>query len=118
MSFLGTVWVWFLLACPIVFVAGFVWIGRARELDEPVDGVPTYGIWLFMSLGSIGLLIVSGGLIFLAGMGHGADSSLITWIAFPVIIIGPIVYCVAAFRWMSKVRGLLKVQRSGKLRAP
>lgn len=115
MSFVGTVWGWFLLACPVAFIAGFAWIDRARELDEPIEGVPSFGGWLLLSLGSIGLMVVMGGLVFLAGMGHGSDSVLLAWVAMPLIIIGPIVYCVYAFKWMNRIRNALKAQRAGKI---
>lgn len=113
MSVLGIVWCWVLISCPIVFIAGLVWISRARRLHEPIDGVPSMTRWILVSVGSFGLLLLMAGLFFLAALGHGADSELLAWVAVPVIVIGPFYYFASAMKWISRVSSGLQARHSG-----
>ena len=106
---LSMIWGWTVLACPVAFIAGFVWIKRAKELETPVDGVPTVSQWLLRSLGIAALFIVFGVALFLFGMGLGGPSPFAS-IAMFGLIVGPLLYCVHTYRWVSKVSYLLKAQ--------
>lgn len=106
---LSMIWGWTVLACPIAFIAGFVWIRRATELKSPVDDVPTVGQWLFISLGVAALFIVFGTALFVIGMGHGGASAFSS-VAMFALIVGPLIYCVYTYRWISKIRRQLKDQ--------
>lgn len=106
---LSVIWGWTILACPVAFIAGFVWIRRATELKSPVDDIPTAGQWLFISLGVAALFIVFGIALFVIGMGHGG-AHMFSSVAMFALIIGPLLYCVYTYRWIRKVRRRLKEQ--------
>ena len=112
MSIVGTIWGWVLISCPIVFIGGLVWINRARQLNEPIDGVPSMTRWILVSAGSFGVLILMGGILLISGLGHGQGSELIGWIAFPIIVIGPFYYFASAMKWITRVKGGLNAQQS------
>ena len=107
---LSMIWGWTVLACPVAFIAGLVWIRRAKELDSHVDGVPTVGQWVALSLGAVALVVVFGIAILIIGLGHGG-ASLFSSVALYTIIVGPLAYCVYAYRWISKIRRRLKEQQ-------
>lgn len=112
MSLFGVLWGWVLLACPIVFIAGFVWINRAKKLRTPVDGVPSMVRWTLVSAGSLGFLILMALGALAAAFDHSSGSNPILWFAVPVILIGPIFYCVSAMRWITRISGALQAQHA------
>ncbi|MDH3440096.1 MAG: hypothetical protein OEM63_05055 [Gammaproteobacteria bacterium] len=112
MSLFGVLWGWFLLACPLVFIAGLVWINRAKKLDTPVDGVPSMRQWILVSAGSLGFLILMGFVFLAAALDHSSGSNPLSWLALPVILIGPVYYSVSAMRWFTGVRRGLREQQS------
>lgn len=107
---LSMIWGWTVLACPAAFVAGFVWIQRASELETPVNDVPTAGQWLLISMGVAGLFIVLGMAILFIGPARGG-ASVFASVAMFALVVGPLWYCVHTYRWVSKVRRKLKEQR-------
>ena len=107
---LSQIWGWTVLACPVACIAGFVWIGRASELEAPLEGVPSVGGWLLISLGTAVVFVFFGFVLFAIGLGHGG-APIIASVVMYALIIGPFIYCFYAFKWISRVRRKLKEQR-------
>ena len=108
---IDVIWGWAVLACPVAFVAGFIWIGRANELEQPIDGIPTHVQWLLRSLGAVILVIVLGAFLFVSGLSHSGGSSPAVWPILILLFVGPFAYCIHTFKWTNRIRLALRAQR-------